>query len=269
MNKKVFKIKKYFSLVAILLLMVIFGCESNDNPVNYKSQNLKASNKVLVELFTNTSCVNCPQPGGYLDLVDSLKGVTINDTNVVIIRVHTDLYPNDPFFNFNSVDNLVRENYYSAGLYNPIGFMNGANLLAYNFNSWTDSLNLALSKPGTFAIVDTNVYDTTSRNGTLNLTLGQLTGATVGDLKMHVMITEGHMYYIAPNGERWFENTLRKIVTPSDGIAISLSSGQSISLIQNYTLPQGINAKYSQIIVFLQSTSTAKVYAVDEKSLVN
>ena len=31
---------------------VIFGCESNDNPVNHGTNNLKATNKVLVELFT-------------------------------------------------------------------------------------------------------------------------------------------------------------------------------------------------------------------------
>ena len=145
--------------------------------------------------------------------------------------------------------------------------MNGSNLLAYNFNAWTDSLNLALSKKGTFAIADSNAYDTTSRNGTLTLTIGQLSGGIVGDLKMHIIITEGHLYYTAPNGERWFENTLRKLVTPAEGVSVSLSSGQSLNFIENYNLPVGINAKYSQIIVFLQSTSTAKVYAVDEKSL--
>jgi hypothetical protein len=269
MNKKVLIGFKSLTIAILFLSFVIYGCESNDNPVNQGTNNLKASNKVLVEFFTNTSCINCPPPGSYLDLVDSLKGVTINDTNVIIIRVHTSLYANDPFYDFNVPDNKARQDYYQAGLYNPICFLNGSNLPTYNSNKWTDSINVALAKKSTYAIADSNVYNSASRNGTLTLTIGQLSGVSVGDLKMHIAITEGHLYYTAPNGERWFENTLRKLVTPANGIDIQLSSGQLVNLIENYTLPEGIVEANSQIIIFLQSTSTAKIYAVDKKNILN
>ena len=268
MTKKVFVSFKYFSLVMLLLSLLIYGCESNDNPLNHSSNNLKAANNVLVILFTNTSCINCPFPGGYLDLVDSLKGVTINDTNVVIIRVHSNLFANDPFYNFNKTDNDAMVNYYHGGDFNPLGFMNGQYLPNYNYNIWTDSLNNALSKKSSFAIQDTNVFDTTSKNGIWNLTIGQISGTAVSDLKMYIVITEGHLYYTATNGERWFENTFRSFVTPSTGIDISLSPGQSINLIENYSVPAGVIAANSQIIVYLQSVSSGQIYAVSERKIV-
>ena len=268
MNKKVFVSFKYFYLTVLSLSLIIFGCESNDNPLNHGTNNLKAANNVFVILFTNTSCINCPPPGGFLDRVDSLTGVTINDTNVVIVRVHSNLFANDPFYNYNKNDNDVMVNYYQGGDINPLGFMNGQYLPTYNQNVWTDSLNSALSKKSSFAIQDTNVFDTTSKTGIWNLTIGQLSGTAVGDLKMYVVITEGHLYYTATNGERWFENIFRGFVTPSTGIDISLSPGQSVNLIENYSIPAGVIAANSQIIVYLQSVSTAKVYAVDKKTIV-
>jgi len=257
--------KKFFLIIIVFFTSIFFlSCESNDNPIVQGTSNLKPNSKILIEYFTNITCVNCPQVSHYLVNIDSLTGTTINDTNVVILAVHSYLNTIDPFYQFNSADNTARTDYYSAGLYNPINFIMGTLMPSFNSSSWTNIINQRLSQKNTFVVNTTNVYDSTTKSGTLNITVGQLSGVEVEDLKMHVAITESNILFNAPNGEKIHHNILRKLATPSEGESIHIEPGQSDTFIQNYTVPNGVNQKNCKIIIFVQSQSSKVVFGVDK-----
>ena len=231
-------------------------------------ESINATNKVLVELFTNTSCIPCVDANRYLDDVNDLSGITSNDNSVIILRVHTTLFAGDPFYLYNTADNSARMNYYNAAAVNPRGFLIGTSLGSYTASSWTNKINEKLGSLRTFAIKLTNNYDTVSRNGNISFNVRQVSGQTVSDLVYHVAVSENEILYTAPNGETKFENTLRDLITPPDGQAFDISEGQTKSYSHNYSLAGIINQRKTDLIVFVQKISTKEIFAVEKIRIV-
>lgn len=249
------KLKSILPLVVLGLSLFFYSCESNDAPVTYS--NISANtNKVLVELFTNTSCIPCVAANQYLDAV--------TNPNVIIIRTHTTLYPNDPYYLYNPTDNGARQTYYNAANANPKAYLLGAFMGNYNANNWTNGLNAQLSASRNIGIVLNRTYDTTARTGILNIAINQSAGATVSDLVFHIALTENGLNYNAPNGETHFEQVLRDLITSPNGDALNISAGQTVNLApMNFNIPSEINDKNASLIVFTQSTSTKEIFGVE------
>ena len=262
--------KKLFIINLILLCGIIFySCESNDNPVVQERPNQNVpTTKVLVELFTNTSCVPCVVANNYLNAVNDLQGITINDTNVIIIRFHTTLFAGDPFYLYNETDNNARMSYYpNSAIVNPRTFLLGAFLGNFASAAWTNKINEKLSQTRSFSITMSNNYDTVSRNGTLNYSITQLSGSAYTDLVYHIAVIENKIPYNAPNGETIFENTFRDFITPSNGQSMIISTGQTNNYVQNYSIDNAINQDNTDIIIFVQVLSTKEVLAVEKVAL--
>ncbi|HEY5125288.1 MAG TPA: Omp28-related outer membrane protein [Ignavibacteria bacterium] len=259
-------------LVFLILSISVFlySCESNDGMIVKGNPDAKATNKVLVELFTNTSCVPCVQANNFLNGVNNLSGVTNNDTNVIIMRVHTTLFAGDPYYNFNVPVNFARQQYYNAGLSNPRGFLMGTSMGSFNTSNWTNALNERLKTTNAFSINLSASYDSTEREAILNIQLNQLSGSSLPDFVMHAAVVENGLIMDppAPNGEVDFENTLRDLVTPTGGEPFNITPGQTISFVKSFTLKSGIKAFNTDIIIFVQSVSTKEVFGVVKQKLV-
>ncbi|TRZ53738.1 hypothetical protein D4R99_00365 [bacterium] len=255
--------------VLLFTAFLFFSCESNDGPIAVnKNINLKSNSKSLVEFFTNTSCVACPPPGHFLDLIDSLQGITINDTNVIIIRYHTAVFANDPYYLHNTLDNQGRcDYYYAPNTYNPVTYLMGQALPSYSFSVWQSLFNTQLATINDFGIDIVITYNPVSRTGTADIDFGQLTGQSISDLKMHVALTESEILYAAPNGESVHQNTLRKLLTGPSGQSVSIQPGQTQSFSFNFSVDNIINAANCDIVVFVQSDAGQIVYGVEKKRL--
>ena len=265
------KLNKIFILIITAIISFLsFSCESNDGIIPQGTSNLTSKSKTLVEFFTNTSCIGCPVAGHYLNRINDLEGVTINDTNVVILTVHTTMFPNDPFHLFNTTDNLSRQQYYNAGSFNPVAYSNGSIMpIPFDQNGWTSQINQYLSILNSFGINATNAFDTASRTGTLNLTIGQFSGTQINDLKLLIAVTESNLYYNAPNGETEFNNIMRALITPGSGQSINVIPGQSINLIKDYTIDSRLILANCKLVIFVQSLSSKEVFGVESIRLIN
>ena len=219
--------------------------------------------KVLIELFTNTSCIPCVPANQYLDNIVFLQGVTNNDANVVIIRVHTTLFAGDPFYLFNPEVNNARQSYYNAANSNPRGYLLGTFMGAFNGNNWTSQINGKLGTTNNYAFTIGNSYNAGSNSGALDVQAYQLSGVSINDLRLFVAVIENELLFNAPNGETEFENTLRDMFTSPNGDPVSLSSGQSVSRNFNYNLRAGINSNHAQLVIFLQNYANREIFAVE------
>lgn len=248
------KTKILLPLIVLFASLSFYSCESNDT-VAPNSALVPGTNKVLVEIFTNTSCIPCVAANQYLDAV--------TDTNIIIIRTHTTLYPNDPYYLYNTEDNGARQVYYNSANANPRAFLLGTFMGNYNAANWTAALNTQLAATRVMGVSVNNTYDTTAKTGSLNIAITQSSSIAETDLVYHVAITEDGLDYNAPNGETVFEQVLRDLVTGPNGEPITISAGQTLNIVKNYSIGTVINDRNAHIIVFAQSTSTKKIYGVE------
>lgn len=255
-----------FLLISILALSLT-SCESNDSPLVVSPSNLTATNKVLVEIFTNTSCIPCVPANQFLDNIYNLQSVTINDTNVIIIRYHTALYPNDPFYLYNVSQNDARISYYNSASSNPRGFLRGTFMGQFSIGTWTNLINERLATTSSYGISATNTFNASNRTGTLDVTVGQLSGNTQDGIVLHVALTEDSLAFNGQNGETLFENVLRNFITPVSGEPFSISSGQSANFVLNYNVNSIINLHHANFIIFVQKVSTKEVLVVEKYSV--
>lgn len=230
-------------------------------------ESINPTNKVLVEIFTNTSCIPCVETNRYFDDIHDLLGITTNDNSVVIIRTHTTLFAGDPFYLYNTTDNSARMIYYNAAAVNPRTFLLGTNMGSFTASAYTNKLNEKLASLRTYAISLNNTYDTLSRSGNISIKIRQVSGAVVSDLVYHLALTEDNLIYAAPNGESRFENTLRDLITPSNGQTFSITPGQTKSFVNDFTVDGIINDRNAVLNVFVQSVSTKEVFAVEKIKL--
>lgn len=263
--------KKILVLTIICLSSLIFySCESNDSPVITTTPpvvNVPA-NKVLVELFTNTSCIPCVEANQYLDAIHELDGITNNDTNVIILRIHTTLFSGDPFYLYNTTDNGARMSYYpNSAIVNPRTFLLGTFIGNFAPAPWTNKLNEKLAATRPMAISLINTYNAGNRTGNLSVGITQDAGSSFTGLVYHIAVSENDIPYIAPNGETHFNNTLRDLITPADGQPFDIGSGQTNTYQHNYTIGNEINHNQTDLIVFVQVVSTREVIAVEKIKL--
>lgn len=260
---------KKFILSCLLILtgIIFYSCESNDSPVvnNTEPPVVVPTNKVLIELFTNTSCIPCVEANQYLDGVHDLEGITNNDTNVIIIRYHTTLYAGDPFYLYNTADNNARMAYYpNSAIVNPRTYLLGIFMGNFAASTWTNKINEELGETRSFGVVLANTYDTASRTGRVTIGINQSTGSSYNDIVYHAAIIENGIQYSAPNGETHFENTLRDLITPPEGQPFTINAGQTSNFELNYNIDPVINQNNAAIVVFVQRLSTREVFGVEE-----
>jgi hypothetical protein len=254
---------KFIKIFLVLALAAVFySCEFNNNPST--STSVIVNRKVLVELSTNVNCINCPPSSRYLDLIDTaIAGITSLDSNVIVLKMHSSIFPADPFYYFNVPVNSTRQLFYHVPS-NPTGYLNGSMMPGYNDQTWTNSINLALAQNETQSISLTNTYDSVANSGSLGVNIAQISGNAAADLVLHVAVVESKMYYgSGTNGEKWFNKILRDLVTGPDGTGISLPYNSTI----NYSLKTGIKPENAELIVFTQSPSTLEVFVVEKIKL--
>lgn len=263
--------QKHILIILISISVFIFhSCESNDSPLSNNTpppQNVP-TNKVLVELFTNTSCIPCVEANQYLDAIKNLQGITNNDTNIIIIRYHTTLFAGDPFYLYNEADNNARMSYYpNSAIVNPRTFLLGTFMGNYSSAPWTNKLNEKLIASRPLAITLVNSYDTTARSGNLTVNITQPQGVNYTDLVYHIAISENEIPYAAPNGETHFNNTFRKFITPAAGQTFEIGSGQTISFNKSYNIASAINQHKTELVAFVQISGTKEILAVEKVNL--
>jgi hypothetical protein len=231
---------------------------------------INPTNKVLIEMFTNTSCIPCVEANTYLDEIYNLNGVTSNDANVVILRYHTTLFAGDPFYLYNITDNQARMTFYpNSAIVNPRTFLLGAFMGNFSSDPWTNKINVKLSETRTYAIKLTNTYDLVSRNGNINVKIRQVSGEVFNDLVYQIAVAENEIPFNAQNGETIFNNTFRDFITPPDGQPFTISPGQTKSYNQSYSVDNQINQDKTDLIVFVQrnNNSGKDIFAVEKVSL--
>jgi hypothetical protein len=246
--------------------MFYYGCESNDQlqpitpnpPVNDTD-----SKKVLLEFFTNAGCNPCIAAHHYLDGITALSGVTINDTNVIIISWHT-RYPYifDSLYQANIPHNQGRSDYYGIN-FTPQGRLDGVTTGQFSASAWTGLLNAELQTTNFIDIDLTNTYNSGNNSGNVSAEVTLLNSIPTTDNVIHFIITESNVPYpTAPNGITNPDDVMRTMITGLNGQAITVGQGTT-TVDKTYSLNSNWNRDECYLTVFIQSTSTKQIFGVE------
>jgi len=278
--------------IYILALFILLSCGKEGSNVTATTENnneggsnaIVYDSKILMELFTSTTCGPClPQNttlNRYLDPTSSVYAGDLAD-EWIILRYHV-WWPSsgDPYYDWNQAPVINREAYYDVG-YVPHMYTNGNVDSAGTATTWRTNARAAINQP-TFFNIDING----SRNGyNISGNVRVTSSADISDVsgfKLYVAVTHDNSTYNAPNGQTVFDQTFVDFLSGNiiDGQqvyfdTINLGAGETLNKVFNWTMDSnwpndsGVswNVQDLNLVAFVQfdgaGQNNKKVYQVE------
>jgi thiol-disulfide isomerase/thioredoxin len=199
---------------------------------------------VLTELFTATWCGYCPYATQAINKLAEEYG----SSRLVVLQYHTS--DSDPFGN---AETDARISYYGItgyptmifdGTTNTVGGWEGA------YDSYNATIKSELQKSSDFSIsLAGSLMDFTA-----NVTASGSIQST--SAKVRFVVYEDDIPYNAPNGEKIFKYIVRTILNEQ---ALTLASGQTVSMRRVFQPQTGWNMSNLGLVVFVQKDDTHEV----------
>ena len=278
--------------IYILGLFILLSCGKEGSNVTATTENnneggsnaIVYDSKILMELFTSTTCGPClPQNttlNRYLDPTSSVYAGDLAD-EWIILRYHV-WWPSsgDPYYDWNQAPVINREAYYDVG-YVPHMYTNGNVDSAGTATTWRTNARAAINQ-STFFKIDISG----SRNGyNISGNVRVTSSADISDVsgfKLYVAVTHDNSTYNAPNGQTVFDQTFVDFLSGNiiDGQqvyfdTINLGAGETLNKVFNWTMDSnwpndsGVswNVQDLNLVTFVQfdgaGQNNKKVYQVE------
>lgn len=278
--------------IYILGLFILLSCGKEGSNVTATTENnneggsnaIVYDSKILMELFTSTTCGPClPQNttlNRYLDPTSSVYAGDLAD-EWIILRYHV-WWPSsgDPYYDWNQAPVINREAYYDVG-YVPHMYTNGNVDSAGTATTWRTNARAAINQPTFFKIDISGSRNGYNISGNVRVT----SSADISDVsgfKLYVAVTHDNSTYNAPNGQTVFDQTFVDFLSGNiiDGQqvyfdTINLGAGETLNKVFNWTMDSnwpndsGVswNVQDLNLVAFVQfdgaGQNNKKVYQVE------
>ncbi len=278
--------------IYILALFILLSCGKEGSNVTATTENnneggsnaIVYDSKILMELFTSTTCGPClPQNttlNRYLDPTSSVYAGDLAD-EWIILRYHV-WWPSsgDPYYDWNQAPVINREAYYDVG-YVPHMYTNGNVDSAGTATTWRTNARAAINQPTFFKIDISGSRNGYNISGNVRVT----SSADISDVsgfKLYVAVTHDNSTYNAPNGQTVFDQTFVDFLSGNiiDGQqvyfdTINLGAGETLNKVFNWTMdsnwPDDSGVSWSvqdlNLVAFVQfdgaGQNNKKVYQVE------
>ena len=221
--------------------------------------------KTIVEHFTNTKCSVCASknPGFYTNLG--------NHPDVLHLSIHPSApYATCPLSQQNMTDNDARTNYYGIYGATPRIVING-DVTASSTNYSSSSLFTPYQGlTSSFALtVSTTMVGADSIHSAVMIK--KMAASSLTNVSLFIGLVEDTIFLNGGNGETKHFNVLRKAVSGSAGLSVTLPNGINDSMIVSKT--SHVNAIWNKnrmyTIAILQDASNKDVIQSEKSSLVD
>ena len=151
---------------------------------------------------------------------------------------------------------LSRAYYYPSPYVTPMLKYDGLNG-GSSYGSWSGFITNRFSIDAT--VTTTMDGDYSGGSGTINIHLRNDTTVTITG-RVYIVITEDSLYYLGPNGDPWHNHVARDYVPTDVGQYVSIPAGDSVTISQPFTIQTGWNEDMCEIVAWLQTDGTRKVW---------
>ncbi len=190
------------------------------------------------------------------------------EANLSLIRYHT-WWPssNDPYYQYNIAENTARINYYGAD-YTPHLHLDGNIDGGSNRNAWESMIIAEMLVESPLKIEIDGTYDSLSRAGEANITIIATDPISDTDLHLRIALTESNIFWHAPNGGQWHNQTFRDMIPNPTGIAFSINEGDTLDFTQEFFCPEPLVQENCEIVVFVQSDANRRILQASKSSVI-
>jgi hypothetical protein len=165
----------------------------------------------------------------------------------------------DPYYQYNRTENETRIQYYpphtDGYYYTPYVWIDGNIRGGYNSGSWQTLMLNRYDEPSPLDIQLFGTFDDTSREGELVIDILATDVIEYDELHIMIALTESNIFWQAPNNSQWHHQTMRDMIPNATGTIISISEGESVQLIQEFSCPDPIVTRNAELVVFAQAPS--------------
>ncbi|MCP4583721.1 MAG: T9SS type A sorting domain-containing protein [candidate division Zixibacteria bacterium] len=183
---------------------------------------------------------------------------SVADT-AVFIRYHV-WWPSssDPYYQYNTNENVARKNYYGftgVPTYKVDGFITGGNSSGY--------MNIMRNRYYMESPLEINLsglFNGDTYAGTLDVSITATDDASWDDLVVRIVLTESDLYYPAPNGAVWHHQTMRDMIPSHAGAPLEITTGETVDFSQAFSCPSALVAENCELVVFVQNEYNKEIY---------
>ena len=164
-------------------------------------------------------------------------------------------YSDDPLAQANTLDASARNQYYGPFSSTPVTFFDGANQ-GNEYASWSSSLDTRATDPSPLAI---NLEGTKDGNNiSVKATVRAEGTLPPGTLIIHFIIVED-VTYAGRNGITPQHFVMRKMITGPNGQVLSIATGETKVIQQQYPLVNVEDPSRAGVVVFVQALTAKTV----------
>ncbi len=207
------------------------------------------TNKVIVEMFTNSHCSSCG--AAYNNLGNNVFNKDFFK-DVVFIAYHINTYSDDKLYQESKAESIPRATWYTGITGTPTFFINGKK---YTQGDLSQNIQNAITENKTIDIG----LSCSIENGSLIINSDLTANIEFANLKYFIVVTE-NVNYKGRNGLENHKNVMRTMPNTSAGESISLQAGLKKAINKNVTLNSAWNFDSLSVVVFIQNSVTKEIY---------
>ena len=179
---------------------------------------------------------------------------------IAVIRYHV-WWPSssDPYYQFNIEENASRNNYYGNN-YTPHLFIDGNTDAGSNYPAWESQFMAQYAVPSDWEISATGTFNILNRTARVNVHI-VLGGANPDGVEfVRTALVENNIYWPAPNGINWHEQTFRDMIPNVNGVTITPDENGIFDTNLEFTVDEIIVEDNCDLVMFIQSTRYRQIY---------
>jgi hypothetical protein len=174
---------------------------------------------------------------------------------IALIRYHT---AGDPFYEYNPEENAERIDYY-FGTSNSHLFIDGIVDAGYWHDPWEDYFLARMEVTSPLDITIGGSYDSESRYLDLGISVTATDEIVLGDLRLQCVMIENGIYWQAPNGLEYHNQTMRDMIPDGQGETFSIENGQTVDFVRQFYIDEELDADSCEMVVFVQAHQAMEV----------
>lgn len=160
----------------------------------------------------------------------------------------------DPFYQYNSSEVTVRNNYYGNN-YTPRCYFDGAIDGGYSSGTWpgiVDARSLVLS---ILQISITGYFDEGTGTGQFTVSIYAEETPGLSNLRLRSVITESNIRY----GTRTYNQIFRDMIPSTYGEPIAITQGETLEFTYDLTISSPLVPRNCQVVAFVQSDQNREI----------
>lgn len=186
------------------------------------------------------------------------------ENEVALIRYHTWWpYDGDPFYQFAIVENRARVDYYEINFVTYLmvdGILQGGDQIEI----WDSLLVSRMDVESPLEIDISGTYDSEQRAGDIEITVVATADIDSDGLRFQCVITESDIYWQAPNGLEWHNQTMRDMIPGAGGEQFDIQNGDTLDFSREFVLHDLLVDANCEIVVFVQDNETKEILQAAE-----